>query len=139
MNYPDGFDRQYNPEGENEVTEIRFQSSLDGNWNYLLGAIHTEASGKSVYDIAANGLDALALFPPGVLTGGLPQGFVQLYAPLYRTSSIAAARSSAVFGEIYYQANDRLKYTLGLRRTEDYKEQYGRSPFLSVVGFGSQG
>ena len=139
MNYPDGFDRQYNPDGENEVTEIRFQSSLDGNWNYLLGAIHTESSGKSVYDIAANGLDALALFPPGVLTGGLPQGFVQLYAPLYRTSSISASRSSAIFGEIYYQANDRLKYTLGLRRTEDYKEQYGRSPFLSVVGFGSQG
>ena len=104
-----------------------------------MGAIHTEASGKSVYDIAANGLDALALFPPGVLTGGLPQGFVQLYAPLYRTSSISASRSSAIFGEIYYQHNDRLKYTLGLRRTEDYKEQYGRSPFLSVVGFGSQG
>jgi len=139
MNYPDGFDRQFNPDGENEVTEIRFQSNLDGNWNYLLGAIHTEASGKSVYDIAANGLDALALFPPGVLTGGLPQGFVQLYAPLYRTSSISASRSSAIFGEIYYQHNDRLKYTLGLRRTEDYKEQYGRSPFLSVVGFGSQG
>ena len=139
MNYPDGFDRQYNPDGENEVTELRFQSSLDGNWNYLLGAIHTESSGKSVYDIAANGLDALALFPPGVLTGGLPQGFVQLYAPLYRTSSISASRSSAIFGEIYYQANDRLKYTLGIRRTEDYKEQYGRSPFLSVVGFGSQG
>ena len=139
MNYPDGFDRQYNPAGKNEVTEIRFQSNLNGNWNYLLGAIHTEASGKSVYDIAANGLDALALFPPGVLTGGLPQGFVQLYAPLYRTSSISASRSSAIFGEIYYQPNDRLKYTLGLRRTEDYKEQYGRSPFLSVVGFGSQG
>ncbi|MBT3851921.1 MAG: TonB-dependent receptor [Gammaproteobacteria bacterium] len=139
MNYPDGFDRQYNPDSENEVTEIRFQSNLDGNWNYLLGAIHTEASGKSVYDIAANGLDALALFPPGVLTGGLPQGFVQLYAPLFRTSSMAASRSSAVFGEVYYQPNDRIKYTLGLRRTEDYKEQYGRSPFLSVVGFGSQG
>ncbi|MDB0069923.1 TonB-dependent receptor [Gammaproteobacteria bacterium] len=139
MNYPDGFDRQYNPAGKNEVTEMRFQSNLNGNWNYLLGAIHTESSGKSVYDIAANGLDALALFPPGVLTGGLPQGYVQLYAPLYRTSSIAATRSSAIFGEIYYQANDRLKYTLGLRRTEDYKEQYGRSPFLSVVGFGSQG
>ena len=139
MNYPDGFDRQYNPAGKNEVTEMRFQSNLNGNWNYLLGAIHTEASGLSVYDIAANGLDALALFPPGVLTGGLPQGAVQLYAPLYRTSSKAATRSSAIFGEIYYQANDRLKYTLGLRRTEDYKEQYGRSPFLSVVGFGSQG
>ena len=139
MNYPDGFDRQYNPAGKNEVTEIRFQSNLNGNWNYLLGAIHTEASGKSVYDIAANGLDALALFPPGVLTGGLPQGFVQLYAPLFRSSTISATRSSAIFGEIYYQANDRLKYTLGLRRTEDYKEQYGRSPFLSVVGFGSQG
>ena len=139
MNYPDGFDRQYNPAGKNEVTEMRFQSNLNGNWNYLLGAIHTETSGLSVYDIAANGLDALALFPPGVLTGGLPQGAVQLYAPLYRTSSMAATRSSAIFGEIYYQANDRLKYTLGLRRTEDYKEQYGRSPFLSVVGFGSQG
>ena len=84
-----------------KLPRYRFQSSLDGNWNYLLGAIHTESSGKSVYDIAANGLDALALFPPPVLTGGIPQGFVQLYAPLYRTSSISASRSSAIFGEIY--------------------------------------
>ena len=137
MNYPDGFDRQQNPEGKFDVTEIRFQSSLDGDWNYLVGAIHTVTSGKSVYDIAANGLDALALAPPGVLTGGLPQGAVQLYAPLYRTSSMAATRSSAVFGEIYFQASEKLKYTLGLRRTEDYKEQYGRSPFLSVVGVGA--
>ena len=138
MNYPDGFDRQYNPDGKTDVTEFRVQSSLDGQWNYLFGAIHTVASGKSVYDIAANGLDALALVPPSVLTG-LPQGAVQLYAPLYRTSSIAATRSSAIFGEVYYQQSDKLKYTLGLRRTEDYKEQYGRSPFLSVVGFGSIG
>jgi outer membrane receptor protein involved in Fe transport len=29
MNYPDGFDRQYNPAGKNEVTEMRFQSNLN--------------------------------------------------------------------------------------------------------------
>ena len=139
MNYPDGFDRQYNPDVKNDTTEIRLRSNLDGNLDYLIGAIHTVTSGTSVYDIAANGLDALALAPPGVLTGGLPQGAVQLYAPLYRTSSIAASRSTAIFGEVYYQASDKLKYTLGVRRTEDYKEQYGRSPFLSVVGFGSAG
>lgn len=139
MNYPDGFDRQYNPDTNHDTTEIRVRSSLDGSFNYLIGAIHTSTSGISTYDIAANGLDALALAPPPVLTDGLPQGFVQLYAPLYRTSNKAATRSSAIFGEVYYQANDQLKYTLGIRRTEDYKEQYGRSPFLSVVGFGSAG
>ena len=139
MNYPDGFDRQYNPKIEREVFEARIQSNLDGDMNYLLGAIHTSGSNLSVYDIAANGLDALALAPPPVLTGGLPQGAVQLYAPLYRSSSISATRSTAIFGEVYYQASEQTSYTLGLRHTQDYKEQYGRSPFLSVVGMGSAG
>ena len=138
MNYPDGFDRN-DTQGESEVVEIRIQSNLDGDWNYLFGAIHAEASSKVVYDIAANGLDALALVPPPVLTGGIPQGYVQLYAPLYQTNTKAATRSTAIFGEVYYQASDRLKYTVGLRNTEDYKEQYGYSPFLSSPGFGSIG
>ena len=137
MNYPDGFDRQF-AKTESETVEIRLQSNLDGQWNYLMGAIHSDGSGLSVYDIAANGLDALALVPPTVLTG-YPQGAVQLYAPLYQTNTKSATRSSAIFGEVYYQASDRLKYTVGLRNTEDYKEQYGFSPFLSVPGFGSIG
>ncbi len=137
MNYPDGFDRQF-AKTESETVEIRLQSNLDGQWNYLMGAIHSDGSGLSVYDIAANGLDALALVPPTVLTG-YPQGAVQLYAPLYQTNTKSATRSSAIFGEVYYQASDRLKYTVGLRKTEDYKEQYGFSPFLSVPGFGSIG
>ena len=138
MNYPDGFDRQL-ADTESETVEIRLQSNLDGQWNYLLGAIHSEGSGLSQYTIAANGLDALALAPPGVLTGGLPQGFVQLYAPLFLQSTKSATRSSAIFGEVYYQASDRLKYTLGVRNTEDYKEQYAFSPFLSAPGFGTIG
>ncbi len=138
MNYPDGFDRQF-AKTESEVFELRIQSNLDGQWNYLFGAIHSEGSGLSVYDIAANGLDALALAPPPVLTNGVPQGYVQLYAPLYQTNTKSATRSSAIFGEVYYQANDRLKYTVGLRNTEDYKEQYGFSPFLKAPGFGSIG
>jgi len=139
MNYPDGFDRQYNPKTEREVFEARVRSNYDGDVNYLIGAIHTSGSNLSVYDIAANGLDALALAPPSILTGGLPQGLVQLYAPLYRSSTISAVRSTAIFGEVYYQASEKTRVTLGLRHTNDYKEQYGRSPFLSVVGFGSAG
>jgi outer membrane receptor protein involved in Fe transport len=138
MNYPDGFDRQF-AEVESETVEIRLQSNLDGQWNYLLGAIHSEGSGLSDYTIAANGLDALALAPPPVLINGLPQGAVQLYAPLFLQTTKSATRSSAIFGEIYYQASDRLKYTVGVRTTEDYKEQYGYSPFLSAPGFGSIG
>ena len=138
MNYPDGFDRQ-EAYVESETVEIKLQSNLDGQWNYLLGAIHSEGSALSQYTIAANGLDALALAPPPVLTGGLPQGAVQLYAPLFLQSTKSATRSSAIFGEVYYQASDRLKYTVGLRTTEDYKEQYAYSPFLSAPGFGSIG
>ena len=137
MNYPDGFDRQFT-ETESETVEIRLQSNLDGQWNYLLGAIHADGSGDTSYTIAANGLDALALAPPPVLTG-LPQGAVQLYAPLFQQSTLVATRSTAIFGEVYYQASDRLKYTLGVRNTEDYKEQYAYSPFLSTPGFGSIG
>ena len=33
MNYPDGFDRQYNPDTNHDTTEIRVRSSLDGSYH----------------------------------------------------------------------------------------------------------
>ena len=41
----------------------------------------------------------------------------------YNSSSPYHLKSAALFGEAYFQASDALKFTLGLRYTNDRKEQ----------------
>ena len=54
---------------------------------------------------------------------------------LFRTANIDTIESSAVFGEYYYQANDDVKITLGLRYTDDFKEALPSNPFINVFGY----
>ena len=44
--------------------------------------------------------------------------------------TIDTIESSAVFGEYYYQANDDVKITIGLRYTDDFKEALPSNPFI---------
>ena len=135
LSYPTGYDRTLQSV-EDEVVEMRLSSSFDGRLNFILGAIWSEMEGDYIYDIPATGLDALSLAPPAVLTGGAP---VQLYPGLYRNASLAATQSEAVFGELYFDATEKLRLTAGLRHTRDEKSQYNKLAFLNVVGLGGPG
>ena len=129
LTYPTGYDNILFTE-EMESVEVRVTSSYDGMYNFMLGAIDTKANGVRTYDVPATGLDALAL----VGSSGL-----QLYPPFYRTDEKMETNSESIFGELYIQASDDLRFTLGFRSSEDYKESYSRQPFINIVGVGGLG
>ena len=133
--------------GSSEQTthELRLQSAYDGPFNFNLGAIKVDFESidpqipTDGYAVLSNSLTALTQinnaaggaffggqvpFDTGVggvpVFGGLLTGTGGNY---FRSLSPYTLDSYAVFGEGYYDINDELKFTLGLRYTNDKKEQ----------------
>ena len=130
---------------EQTTHEIRLQSSYDGPFNFNLGAIKVDFESidpqvpTDGYAVLSNSLTALAQInnaaggaffggqvPVDTGTGGVPVfgGAINGTGGNYfRSLSPYTLDSYAVFGESYYDLNDELKFTLGLRYTNDKKEQ----------------
>jgi outer membrane receptor protein involved in Fe transport len=134
--------------GASETTtqEFRLQSDYDGPFNFNLGMIYVD--GESIdpqdnnagYYVLSNSLTALTQLNNelgGAVFGGLTpldtsnpdddgnvlnstEGFGRNY---FRSLSPYRLESKAFFGEGYYDVTDELKFTLGLRYTNDEKEQ----------------
>jgi len=133
--------------GSSEQTthELRLQSAYDGPFNFNLGAIKVdfESIDPSIptagYAVLSNSLTALAqinnaaggAFFGGAVpidngVGGVPVfggSITGTGGNYFRSLSPYTLDSYAVFGEGYYDLNDELKFTLGLRYTNDKKEQ----------------
>ncbi|MCA8899814.1 MAG: TonB-dependent receptor [Hyphomonas sp.] len=125
--------------------EIRLQSDFDGPFNFNLGAIKVDveaidpADNNAEYYVISNSLTALtqlnnaaggAIFggPVPVDSGATGEGLfngtiVGDGGEYFRTLSPYTLESTAFFGEGYYDATEDLKFTLGLRYTDDQKEQ----------------
>ena len=116
--------RQYSIEGH-------IDSSFDGIFNFLLGGIYFDSkTTNSDYYVTAFGLDygagilgsASATNPAlGLPASAIANGFF-LAPPFYRSrSDLFRLKSYGVFGEAYFQFNEDLKLTLGLRYNNDRK------------------
>ncbi|PAL23177.1 TonB-dependent receptor [Sphingopyxis sp. GW247-27LB] len=135
------FDRsnQYNSSWS---TEAILTSDLDGPFNFLLGGIYAD------YHLTENSYYVNA-FPIDYLTGvlgafssyanGLPPSF--LGTPFFRNNTDdLKIKSYGIFGEAYFEVNDRLKLTAGLRYNNDKKSVLARSTLASfLVPFGQTG
>jgi outer membrane receptor protein involved in Fe transport len=131
---------------EQDTHEIRLQSDFDGPINFNLGAIKVDFEAIDPYDstagyyVLSNSLTALtqlnnaaggAFFGGNVPLDSGSAGNLGLFngsmngdgGEYFRSLSPYRLDSTAVFGEVYYQATDNLKFTLGLRNTIDKKEQ----------------
>lgn len=111
--------------------EGRVASNFDGKFNFLVGGLYLKSHGDSDYFVNASGLDYAAL-----LLGG---GAGALASPFFNSETDKVRlRSYGVFGEAYFQATDNLKFTAGLRYSNDRKFVRDRSPLLTVpVPFGT--
>ncbi|TCS12169.1 TonB-dependent receptor [Caulobacter sp. BK020] len=117
--------------------ELRLQSNFDGPLNFNFGGIYFDYKTVTDYYVIGNSLtlSALALnfqntgnpncnpvaLPAsciGIDTNATPDGSGHNY---YDNRSPYHLKSNALFGELYWQANEKLKFTLGLRRTHDDK------------------
>lgn len=109
--------------------EAHIDSSFDGVFNFLLGGIYFESKSRNTdYYVNSFGLDYIS----GVLGSALSGGTSFSASPFYRNNSAAfQLKSYGIFGETYFQLNDKMKVTLGLRYNHDEKETRARTLFLT--------
>jgi iron complex outermembrane receptor protein len=120
--------------------EWRFATSFSGPLNAMLGFYYLHTRDVGDYYVTAPTLDY-----PGIILGGL-EGLSSpaaqslclstgcIYSPSYyhNEGQYADLTSKSVFGEVYYDAlPDLLKFTAGLRLTDDEKSQSDRIAFLN--------
>mgnify|MGYP003664210098 FL=1 len=131
---------------ETTTQEFRLQSDYEGPFNFNLGMIYVDGEAidpqdnQAGYYVLSNTLSALTQLNNalgGAIFGGLTpldtsnpdddgnvlnslEGFGRNY---FRSLSPYRLKSKAFFGEGYYDVTDELKFTLGLRYTNDEKEQ----------------
>ncbi|WP_421736745.1 TonB-dependent receptor [Caulobacter sp.] len=131
--------------------ELRLQSNFDSPLNFNVGGIHFTYRTLTDYYVIGNSLtlSSLALNYSktgnpncnatttanciGIDTSATPTGNGHNY---YDNRTPYNLVSDALFGELYFQANDDLKFTLGLRQTRDKKAVKNYSTVLLAAGTG---
>lgn len=99
--------------------EAHVDSKFDGPFNFLLGGIYFDSKAKNVdYYVNSFGLD----YASGLVGSTVGGGNAFTASPNYRNAApLFRLKSWGVFGETYFDFNDRLKLTLGLRYNHDDK------------------
>ena len=100
--------------------EGKARSNFDGRFNFLLGASRQEDTNYGGYYVLANTLDLVSRYgSPALGAPPLYPGF------FYNTNNPEDGGppqdGEAIFGEVYFDATERLKLTAGLRFNEDNK------------------
>jgi outer membrane receptor protein involved in Fe transport len=126
--------------------ELRLQSAFAGPLNFNVGAIAVDFDSETDYYVFGNTLTAYA----AALNGGAPCAITSktcIYIDpnptptgdghnYYDNRSPYHLKSSAAFGEVYYELSDNFKLTGGLRYTHDRKRQINLPVVLLAPGSG---
>ncbi len=128
---------QSDSESEYWTIEGKIASSFDGPVNFVVGASAYDGESAGDYYVIANTLDMVGTY--GV--AGL--GFPPLYPTLYNSTGDPDGSNFsdgwAAFGEVYYQFNEDVKLTIGLRYNEDNKETRDTGVLFNAIGATSVG
>ncbi|MFZ5724824.1 MAG: TonB-dependent receptor [Pseudomonadota bacterium] len=140
---PQDFDRS-NQKSNAWSGEMIISSDFDGPFNFLLGGIYGESHlTENSYYVNSFGIDyltgILGTFTALGSGGTIPPSF--LATPFFRNNTDdLKVKSYGFFGEGYYEFNDAIKLTLGLRYNNDKKRVQARSTLASfLVPFGQTG
>ena len=124
------YDRAYTDFAETEYGEIKIQSDFDGNFNFIVGMNTTDSASHGGYYVNANSLDFISLY------GLAPIGVPQLYPGFFHNDGWNYADRKSFFGEAYFDINDELRLTVGLRRNKDDKRTRDRSALANAANLG---
>ncbi len=137
---PLDFDRS-NQTSENWSVEAIISSDWDGPFNFLVGGIYSDFTlDENSYYVNSFGIDYLAgvlgsftaVGNPPAAGGPLPPSY--LGSPFFRNNTDQLSVTSyGLFGEAYYNFNDSLKLTLGIRYNNDEKSVRARSTLASFL------
>ncbi|MDO9488966.1 MAG: TonB-dependent receptor [Sphingomonadaceae bacterium] len=131
---PQDFDRS-NQVSKDWSAEAIFSSDYDGAFNFLLGGIYVDADlSENSYYVNAFGIDYVTglLGTFTALGAGLPPSY--LGTPFFRNNTDDfGLKSYGLFGEAYYEFNDRVKFTAGVRYNNDKKTVTARSTLASFL------
>lgn len=114
--------------------EAHLASHFDGMFNFLLGGIYLDQkTTNNAYYVNSFGLD----YTSGLLAAAaaaadptIPAGLV-FATPFYNNDEAKfRLKSYGIFGETYFEFNDKLKLTLGLRYNHDEKFLKARTTYL---------
>jgi outer membrane receptor protein involved in Fe transport len=125
--------------GKQFSQELRVQSVFDGKLNFNLGGIYLDYKSTNEVILVGNTTTQFAIAQnfggAGIYIDPLaePDGTGHNY---YNNSTPYRLKSGALFGEAYFQATDTLKATLGVRYTNDRKEQTTYPVLLLTPGRG---
>jgi outer membrane receptor protein involved in Fe transport len=117
---------------EQKSFELRFNSQLDGPFNFMLAGSSFDYESETDYFVRAAGLDYYSLIAAGPTA--TPDETFTVVAPGYFNNETPRfdLESWGVFGEGYYDLTDTLKLTVGLRYNVDEKFVRDRSLLLNV-------
>ncbi|MDW8415326.1 MAG: TonB-dependent receptor [Thermaurantiacus sp.] len=131
---PQDFDRSVQTNRSWTVEGI-LESQYDGRFNFLLGAIYSDYHlTENSYYVNAFGIDYIAgvLGVAQSLGAGLPNSF--LATPFFRNNTDDyRLHSYGIFGEVYLDLTDRLRFTGGVRYNNDLKKVRARSTLASFL------
>ncbi len=120
---------------EQDSLEVRLQSGFEGPINFSVGANAIKFEEQSDYFVFSNGLNVPAqiLFPAPLLDLGDPPTRVDA-RNLFDSRTLYELDSKSVFGEVYWEATETLRFTGGLRYNQDEKNARTYSTVLLSSG-----
>ena len=136
---PVAFDRSVTKSQDYSVEGI-LTTQFKGPVNFLLGGIYVDAKSRVAdYYVSAFGLDYASVLIGGATALGRNAAGIQTppsfsATPTYRNNAaFQGLKSYGIFGETYFQATDKLKFTLGLRYNHDEKNSIARTTLYSFL------
>ena len=121
---------QLDHETRSWTVEAKLHSTFDGPFDFLLGISKSHAQNVGGYYVLANTLDLVTVAPPAAFPAPLYPGF------FYNSNNPdggTQSDSQALFGEVYFDINDKLTLTAGLRFNRDEKRTSDSSALLNAA------
>jgi outer membrane receptor protein involved in Fe transport len=131
--------------GKQFSEELRIQSDFDGKFNLNFGGIYLDYKASNEIILLGNTTTQFAIVQnlPVALGGSNAGIFIDPLANpdgtghnYFNSNTPYRLKSGALFGEAYFKATDTLKATLGVRYTNDRKEQTTFPTVLLAPGRG---
>lgn len=131
---PEDLDRSKQTSKDWSVEGI-LSSDFDGKFNFLLGGIYVDYKlSDNSYYVNSFGIDYLSGLLGSFTAFGSSLPPAYLATPFYRNNSdTLGVKSYGLFGEAYYEFNDAVKLTLGLRYNNDKKSVKARTTLASFL------